>query len=155
DVWLNEGFATFFETAYIEHLEGKDAYDQERAGNLRSYLFEAQRYKRPISTALYANGDVMFDDHTYPRGSLIMHLLRRTLGDKDFFAGLGYYLKTNAYQPVDTQDLIKAINTKTGKDVTAFFDQWVFKPGHPIVETSWTYDETGKAVVLHLKQIQD
>ncbi len=155
DVWLNESFATFFQMIYTEHLDGKDAYDEDRESNLRQYLFEAQRYQRPVSTKLYVNPDVMFDAHTYPKGGLILHMLRRELGDADFFRGLGHYLKVNALQPVDTHDLEKAITEETGHNVEAFFDQWIFKPGHPVLDPTWTYDDTGKAIVLHVKQTQD
>ena len=155
DVWLNESFATFMETIYMEHLEGKDQYDQERANNLRAYLFEATRYKRPISTSLYASPDSMFDSHTYPKGGLVLHMLRRELGDTDFYHALGYYLNKNRYQPVDAHDLSKAIDEATGHNVDAFFDQWIFKPGHPVLDAAWTYDDAGKAVVLKVKQTQD
>jgi aminopeptidase N len=155
NVWLNESFATFCEMIYMEHLEGKDVYDREREGNLQQYLFEARRYQRPLSTRLYANPDVMFDSHTYPKGGLILHMLRRELGDADFYRGLAHYLRTNALQPVDAHDLEKAITDETGRNVEPFFAQWIFKPGHPVLDPAWTYDEAGKAVVLHIKQTQD
>ena len=155
DIWLNESFATLFEMLYMEHLEGKDSYDREREGNLRSYLREAERYKRPLSTHLYTNPDVMFDAHTYPKGGLILHMLRRELGDHAFFQGLNYYLRTNAYKPVDAHDLAKAFDEATGHNVDAFFDQWIYQPGHPIVDVTWTYDEAGKAVLLHVRQTQN
>ncbi len=155
DAWLNEGFATFFEMLYMEHLEGKDRYDRERDGALQSYLFESRRYKRPISTRLYDRPDNLFDAHTYSKGGLVLHMLRRELGDADFFRGLGHYLRVHAFQPVDTHDLVEAITEETGRNVAPFFDQWVFKPGHPVLTYTWSYDEAGKAVVLNVKQTQD
>jgi aminopeptidase N len=156
DVWLNEGFATFCEMLYTEHLEGKDAYEQDRMGALGGYLFEIRRYKRPLSTNLYTTGDVMFGSgQTYSRGGLTLHMLRRELGDRVFFGGLSRYLKEHAYQPVTTADLIRSLSESAGRDLTPWFDQWVFKPGHPIVDWSWSYDAAGKYTVLHLKQTQD
>jgi aminopeptidase N len=155
DIWLNESFATFFEMIYAEHLDGKDEYDRQRESNLRQYLFEASRYQRPLSTKLYANPDVMFDSHTYPKGGLILHMLRRQLGDADFFRALGHYLKVNGLQPVDSHDLSKAIAEETGTNVEPFFDQWIYKPGHPVLDSTWSYDDAAKSVVLHIKQTQD
>lgn len=155
DTWLNEGFATFAETIYIEHQSGKDAYEQERVGNLRGYLNEARRYKRPESTQLYANGDVMFDAHTYNRGSLVLHMLRRELGDKTFFAGIKNYLNKHAYQNVVTADFSEAMSKTSGRDLGAWFKQWVFSPGHPVLDYSWSYDDNTKNVVLKVKQTQD
>ena len=155
DIWLNESFATFFEMYYTEHLEGRDQYDREVFGNTRTYLLEASHYKRSLSTKLYSGGDTMFDSHTYPKGGVILHMLRRQLGDKDFFRGLGHYLQVNKYQPVDSHDLSKAITEEIGTNVEPFFDQWVYKPGHPVLETGWSYDAASKAVILRVKQTQD
>ncbi len=156
DVWLNEGFATFCEMLYTEHSEGKDAYEQDRMGALRGYLFEARRYKRPLSTNLYASGDSMFGQgQTYSRGGLTLHMLRRELGDDTFFQGLSHYLKQNAYHAVATTDLVKALTESSGRDLGPWFDQWVCKPGHPILDWSWSYDADGKYTVLHVKQAQD
>lgn len=155
DVWLNEGFATFFEALYMEHSEGKEHYDLEIDSNIRQYLNEARRYIRPVSTSLYANPNVLFDSHTYPKGGVILHMLRRSLGDRDFFRGLGHYLRVHAYEAVDTNDLIKALEEEIGKSVRPFFDQWVFKPGHPVLDLNWSYDPAAKAAVAHVRQLQD
>jgi aminopeptidase N len=155
DSWLNESFATYFQQLYSEHFYGKDRFDLDRYGSLQSYLREAARYKRPLSTNLYASPDAMFDAHAYPKGALILHMLRRQLGDENFFRGLNRYLTVNRHKPVDTYDLQRALIDATGQNVKPFFDQWIFKPGHPVLETAWRYDEPGKAVVLTVKQTQD
>jgi aminopeptidase N len=155
DIWLNESFATFFEMLYMEHLDGEGAYDRERDGNLRAYVSESRSYKRPLSTHRYADKNALFDRHTYPKGGLILHMLRRELGDAELFRGLHRYLEVNAYQPVDAHDLSKAIEDATGHNVDGFFEQWIYKPGHPVLEGSWSWDNTGKAVVVHIKQVQD
>lgn len=155
NIWLNESFATFFQMLYTEHLDGKDAYDLDRANNLRGYLAESRSYKRPISTKLYSDPNVVFDRHSYPKGGLVLHMLRRYLGDANLFRGLGHYLRTDGFTPVDTHDLEKAITREIGINVEPFFDQWIFKPGHPVLAYSWTYDDAGKAVVLDVKQVQD
>ena len=155
DVWLNESFATFMEAFYLEHSRGEEAYQREMDANLQSYLNEAKSYKRPLSTNFYSEPEAMFDRHTYPKGALILHMLRRQLGDADFFKGLNHYLKTNAYTAVDAHDLSKAFEVATGKNVDDFFDQWIYSPGHPELETAWKYDEAAKIVVLTVKQTQD
>jgi aminopeptidase N len=156
DVWLNESFATFFQMLYTEHLEGKDAYDLDREGNRRQYVFSAARSMHPVSTNLYSTHNAMFDPtHTYAKGGILLHMLRRELGDADFFRGLGHYLRANQYKPVDAHDLEKAFVEATGHNVDPFFDQWIFKPGHPVLSYTWSYDEASKAVVLHVRQVQD
>ena len=55
----------------------------------------------------------MFDSHTYPKGSLILHMLRRMLGDEEFFRSLAHYLRSHMYGIADTQDLVHAIMETT------------------------------------------
>jgi aminopeptidase N len=110
---------------------------------------------RPLSTHRYADKNALFDRHTYPKGALILHMLRHELGDADLFRGLHHYLEVNAYQPVDAHDLSRAIDEATGHNVDGFFEQWIYKPGHPVLDASWTWDNTGKAVVVHVKQVQE
>lgn len=113
------------------------------------------RYRRPLSTRLYADPDRMFDAHSYSRGALVLHMLRRQLGDRDFFGALGHYLRTNAFQPVTSCDLSKAIEQYTGRNVEEFFEQWVFRPGHPRLQFQWEYDEKEKLVRVFVQQVQD
>ena len=156
DAWLNESFATFFEMYYMEHLDGEDAYAREVEGNTQQYLRSAARFKRALSTNLYAGPDDMFEQgHTYAKGGVILHMLRRQLGDKAFFKGLGAYLKKNAYKPVETKDLEAALSDYSHRDLKPFFDQWIRKPGHPVLDMTWTYDEAKKEVVATVRQTQD
>ncbi len=155
DVWLNESFATFFQFLYFEHSRGKNAYDTEVNNAMQAYLAEARRYKRPIVTNFYANPDVMFDSHTYPKGGTVLHTLRRKIGDTAFFRGVNLYLTQNGHKPVETANLITAMNEATGKDLKPFFDQWVFKPGHPVLNYVWSYEDSAKQVVLTVRQQQD
>lgn len=155
DIWLNESFATFMEMFYIEHLNGKEAYEADVENYTRSYLASARRNKRALSTNMYSSYDAMFESgHTYSKGGVILHMLRRELGDKAFFASLRRYLKANQYQPVETSDLEKAITEETHHDIKPFFDQWIRKPGHPVLDMTWTYDEGRKEVVATVKQLQ-
>jgi aminopeptidase N len=153
-VWLSESFATYFQQLYTEHSQGKDAFDRDREQALQTYLSESRRYKRPLVTRNYRSANSMLDSHSYPKGALILHMLRREIGDADFFRGLGYYLKKHAYQVVETHDLIRAIAEATGRNVEPFFDQWVFKPGHPILSYSWKWDNARLKLILDVSQTQ-
>lgn len=152
-IWLNESFATFMQMIYFEHSRGEAAYQNEIDQATRSYLGEARRYKRPIVTNKYPNPDSMFDSHTYPKGGVVLHTLRRQLGDDTFFKGIKLYLETNQHKPVETMDLCNAMSKVSGKDLKPFFDQWVMKPGHPVLEYSWK--QNGSGVDVTVKQTQD
>lgn len=145
-IWLNESFATFMQLIYFEHSQGAFGYDREVEGAMQSYFQESRRYQRPISTKMYPNGDAMFDSHTYPKGGAVLHTLRRWLGDEAFFGGLQYYLTLYRHQPVESQQLCRAMTEYTGINCEAFWDQWIYKPGHPVLEYTWTH-EGGKLKV--------
>lgn len=153
NIFNNESFATLLQMLYFEHSRGLNAYLWEVEDNQRSYLGEARRYKRPIITNLYPNGDAMFDSHTYPKGGDVLHTLRRFMGDEAFFAGLKLYLNTYQHTPVTAAQLERAMEMASGINVQPFFDQWFFKPGHPVLNYDWTW-ENGTATVT-IKQTQD
>ena len=153
DTWLNESFATYMQFIYFEHSRGKAGYDWELDDAMRSYFGEAKRYKRPISTKLYTNGDNMFDRHTYPKGGSVLHTLRKQLGDTAFYSGLNLYLHTWQHTPVESAQLRRAFTEATGINAEPFWAQWFEKPGHPVLDYSWTYAD-GK-IKLTVKQLQD
>lgn len=153
DAWLNESFATFMQILYFEHSRGQDAYDWEIDDAMRSYFAEARRYKRPISTKLYPNGDAMFDSHTYPKGGVVLHSLRKMLGDEEFFGSLNAYLTKWRHTPVESAQLRRAFTEYTGINAEPFWAQWLDKPGHPVLDYAWEY-ANGK-VKLTVKQLQD
>ena len=154
-LWLNEGFADFFEALYLGHLWGDVAYAHEIEGDMQAYFNESRRYKRPLATDLYRDAYAMSDSHTYAKGAAILHTLRRMLGDKPFFAGVHAYLRVHQHTPVDSHDLCRSMTDATGINLEPFFDQWIFKPGHPVLDTTWTWDEPEKKVLITVKQTQD
>ena len=153
DTWLNESFATFMQMIYFEHSRGNAAYDQEIEDAMRGYFQEARRYKRPLTTKMYPNDDAMFDSHSYPKGGVVLHTLRKYLGDENFFAGLKYYLTKWKHTPVESSQLRRSMTEATGINCEPFWAQWIEKPGHPVLETSWS---TGNGkITVKVKQIQD
>ena len=153
DTWLNESFATYMQYMYFEHSRGDVAYQWELEDGNRAYFSEARQYKRPISNKMYTNGDAMFDSHTYPKGGAVLHTLRRFLGDEAFFSGLHRYLTTWRHTPVESAQLRRAFTEESGFNVEPFWAQWFDKPGHPVIDYTWTYDNG--AVKLNVKQNQD
>lgn len=154
--WLNESFATYSDYLYARHERG----DQEGAVNLQNklnaYLREAKtRYVRPIVSDRYDQPQDMFDSHTYPKGALVIHMLRQLLGDAAFFDTLKHFLHRYAFEPVDTGDFIRSVKTVTGQNLDWFFDQWLFKPGHPVFDVRSEWDASRRVVVLTVAQVQD
>ncbi len=156
ELWLSEGFAMFFgQGLYSEHWRGKVEYEHVIEDFSQDYFLESRRYKRPLSTSVYLNPDAMFDTHSYRKGGAVLHTLRRYLGDKVFYQGINYYLSKYQYTPVDSHDFCAAMTDGTGINLEPFCDQWIFKPGHPVLEYEWTWDDANKEIVLTVGQTRD
>jgi aminopeptidase N len=151
--WLNEGFATLFEHIDIEHKLGKDDYDYSLAGDLAAYFAEANgRYRRPIVCQDYDAPIDIFDRHLYQKGGIVLHMLRVMLGDSTFWGGVRAYLTKHARSIVETRDLERALEDHSGKSLEQFFEQWVFRAGHPEIEVKVEHDDG--VLTVHVKQTQ-
>lgn len=151
--WLNEGFATFFEGIDRERRLGRDEYEYGLLGDQDTYLSEAAgRYKRPIVCQDYEDPIDLFDAHLYEKGGLVLHLLRTELGDEVFWKGVRNYLQANAYSIVETRDLLRAMENVSGRSLERFFEQWVYKAGHP--ELDVRIEIENERVVVHVTQSQ-
>jgi aminopeptidase N len=156
DIWLNESFATYFDALYHEKNKGHEDFLYNNVRNNQNQYFGSwnQGIRRPIVTKYYANKDAIFDNYAYPRGGAVLHMLRKHLGDENWWKAINHYLVSNAHQPVSTEDFRIAIEEATGESMDWFFDQWLYKMGHPIFEVTQNYDDAKKQLTLTVKQTQ-
>lgn len=156
ETWLAESFATYGQYLFTRHDRGDDEAAVDLLEKKNAYLSEAHdRYQRPIVYHRWRYPNDNFDRHTYQKGAVVLSMLRWILGDASFRRVTSHFLEANAYQPVDTHDLMKAIKESTGRDMDWFFDEWVFRPGHPVFEVSYHYDAPAKKLRLRVLQVQD
>ena len=154
--WLNESFATYCEAMWREHNLGRDEFLYDLFGLLQSYLGEAgQRYQRPIATNIYNEPSDVFDRHLYEKGGMVLHMLRRQLGDEAWWAAIKHYLLRHREGNVVTHDLQRAVEDVTGRNLEGFFQQWVFSPGHPQLKVGYAWDRKAKLASVSVKQTQD
>jgi len=166
NIWLNEGFATYMEAIYTQHHEGNDAY---RFAIYNDQLMEQAQdrndYRRPIVNRHYTDPLQMFDIITHQKGAAILDMMRYVLDGADattqapsqsesFFRALHYYLAAHHAQTADTADLLDAIWTTTGQDLTWFFHEWVFLAGHPDYRVEASYDAAKRIEKLKVAQTQ-
>ncbi len=153
--WLNEGFATFFEMVFREAALGQDEYLYDVFGCLERYLEEdAGRYRRPIVCNQFRDPIELFDRHLYEKGGAVLHMLRGELGESRFWRSIRRYVRDNAERSVETIDLIRAIESATGRNMRAFFDQWVFRGGHPQLTIAASYDAKLRTATVTIDQKQ-
>ncbi|MGO9450222.1 MAG: DUF3458 domain-containing protein [Candidatus Binataceae bacterium] len=153
--WLNEGFATYFEALWCEENLGADEFAWNVRQDREAYLAEdSHDYRRPIVCNRYRAPIELFDRHLYEKGSMVLHMLRREVGDALFYKALNLYCTRHRGGNVITRDLERAFEDATGRNLEWFFDQWVYKEGHPEIEVSSSYDDKRKLASVTVKQTQ-
>lgn len=155
DIWLHEGFATYFQRLYRRHADGQARFAEEMDGARRAYLREAHtRYSRPLATDRYVSPDALFDRHSYLKGAWTLQMLRMRLGDEAFFAGIAAWLRAFRFGNSESVDLRRALEAASGQSLRAFFRRWVHAPGHPRVHAKLRYDATSRQLTITLDQQQ-
>ncbi len=151
--WLNEGFATYFEHIERERRLGNDEYEHHVTVDLNVYLGEAKSaYERPIVCRDYDEPIDLFDRHLYQKGGLVLHMLRRRLGDDAFFSAIHNYLNAHRGSIVETTNLVRALEETSGVSLERFFDEWVYRPGHPSLKVTIAFE--GELLTVDVEQTQ-
>ncbi len=157
-IWLNESFASFAHTVWNGHENGEDDLTYQRWRYLDSYLgYVGQSGRvRPMEFLRYTVPDAVYQlETTYLKGALVLHMLRRIVGDEDFYRTLAWYLHRNEFRSVESSDLLAAFKATTGRNLTWFFDDWIVGGGgHPSFEVSYQWVPERMQVDLTVKQVQ-
>ncbi|MGO8948175.1 MAG: M1 family aminopeptidase [Ktedonobacterales bacterium] len=154
--WLKESFATYFEAVWTQHDRGDEEFEAKLYQNLQSYLSADKRGRRPIVYNVYRkNGDELFDRHTYEKGSLVLHMLRNFLGEEPFWRAVSVYNNRNRGREVITADFERAVEEATGRSMAQFFEQWLYKAGHPDFQVSYSWDSERKLARVQVVQTQN
>ena len=155
DVWLSEGFATYFTLLFIEQAYGRDAFVRGLEASRRTVLsFAAQNPGYTIIHRTLSRMEDVTSSHTYQKGSWILHMLRGVVGDEAFQRGIRAYYAAHVNATATTADFRRAMEEASGRDLGAFFDQWLYQPGNLQLAGSWRYDATAKQVQISLDQVQ-
>ncbi|NOT34211.1 MAG: hypothetical protein HOP12_08595 [Candidatus Eisenbacteria bacterium] len=150
-IWLNEGFASYGEALWWEATAGVAAYKAD---------LNASRYTGPGTVWVPDETDEsrIFDGNlSYNKGSWVLHMLRHVLGDAAFFASLQQYHTTWGYQSAVTEDFRDVCESVSGRDLDAFFQQWIYGEFFPVYRPTWAAVAAGGGgwdVTLQLEQTQ-
>ncbi len=153
NVWLNEGFATYFEHYWAEQHYGADDASYEFWRDQNQWMRGKRAYPVPIVQRNFTDS-IEYASNVYTKGGWVLKMLRTKLGDDNFFHALHYYLTINRGQNVVTADLQKSIEQATNINVDQFFHEWIWRAGAPKYEVSYTYDDAAKQIKLAVKQTQ-
>lgn len=155
DVWLSEGFATYFTALFIEHAYGRDEFIKEMQ-DCRRVTFNFYK-DNPTHTIVHNNLSDMSkvtSSHTYQKGAWVLHMLRSMIGDDAFEKGIKNYYRLYMNSTASTKDFQLEMEKVSGLNLTTFFKQWLNQGGKLTLNGSWTFNAGSKTIELDLKQTQ-
>jgi aminopeptidase N len=153
DLWLSEGFATYFSALFFEHADGEAAFRRIMAEAAQRY-FASDVVDRPVVDTAQTNLLALLDANSYQKGAWVLHMLRGVLGDSSFFRGIRRYYAEHRNGNARSRDLESAMQAVSGHDLGWFFQQWLHRPGYPRLAVGWSWDATARAATLTLDQVQ-
>lgn len=155
DVWLSEGFATYFALLFTEHDEGRDAFASELQRNRTTVLqLEKQLPDTPVVHRNLADMTKVLNNLVYQKGGWVLHMLRQEVGNEHFWTAIREYYRRYRDSNASTAELRAVFEQVSGKRLDGFFTQWLNRPGAPKLEGSWRYDATRKIVEVTVTQSQ-
>ncbi|KAF2759296.1 hypothetical protein EJ05DRAFT_438001 [Pseudovirgaria hyperparasitica] len=149
-LWLNEGFATWMSwyscNAFYPEWKVWQGYVTD---NLQSALsLDSLRSSHPIEVPVKRADEInqIFDAISYSKGSCVLRMISKYIGEETFMEGVRRYLKKHAYGNTQTEDLWAALSDASGKDVEKVMDIWTKNVGFPVVTVTENKDS------IHVKQ---
>jgi aminopeptidase N len=166
DVWLSEGFATYFALLYTEFESGSDAF----IAGVKRTRDTAMNYilAHPDDTVVHnnlANISNVFSNSAqiYQGGAMVLHMLRGVVGTENFWAGIRLYSRRFYNGSASSDDLRHAFEDacydsgncpKENQDLSWFFREWLNRGGILKLQGGWHYDSAARQLQITLDQMQ-
>jgi len=155
DLWLSEGFATYFAGLFIEKHESEKAFHEYmRDAASRYFAYEKQR-NAPIHDTETQDLMKLLNANNYEKAAWVLHMLREQIGDDAFFQGLRLYYNVHRDANATTEDLRRALEQSSGKNLQGFFARWIYGAGHPRYQVRWGLTSNGNLLRVTISQIQN
>jgi aminopeptidase N len=153
-VWLSEGFATYFDALFYEHLDGAEALRQRMSAAAEKIKKFHAEHPAPVLDTGVAEPAKKLNALSYEKGAWTLHMLRRIVGDEVFFAGIRKYYALYAGRNALSDDFRRVMESTSGRPLGTFFRQWLEQPGWPEYRVAWRWDAARKEVELEIVQEQ-
>ena len=157
DVWLSEGFATYFTLMFREHAYGRDDFVKGLKDAKRRVFnfYEKNKNASVVHDNLKDMKDVLSYDLQYQKGAWVLHMLRNYVGEDNFRDGIRNYYKKYFNSNTNTEEFKFEMEKVSGIDLDKFFDQWLYKGGIIKLDVEWDYDEKSKNIEFNITQVQN
>jgi aminopeptidase N len=155
-LWLSEGFATYMTHCYLENKYGIDTLKKGMEKDRDKLIaFEKKRFTPIVDTSIKDDYMKLLNPNSYEKGGWVLHMLRRRIGDENFWKGISTYYATYRNKNASSADLEKIMSTVSGQDLHAFFHEWLDKPGHPQLKMEHDYNADKKELTISFTQTGD
>ncbi len=152
-VWLSEGFATYCTNLYLEHRYGRDGMVANLKTERQRVLNFNNRKATPIVDKSITDWNKLLTPNVYQRASFVLHMLRRRVGEEQFWEGIQQYYTQFQGKNALTEDFQEVMENASGMDLHQFFQQWIYRAELPQLKISWNGSKKGQ-LQLKIKQIQ-
>ncbi|PYP38391.1 MAG: hypothetical protein DMD48_09755 [Gemmatimonadetes bacterium] len=146
NMWLNEGFAEFMPGQYWEQKAGAHLAEDYYLDEYDQFMQIDHQRRMPLAS--------LGSNNIYPKGALVLRMLKQYLGDQRFWASVHRYLVDHAFDNATTDDVRQAVLDATGENVDWFWDEWIYQAGYPEFTVSAKYDSSASTVSLVVQQTQ-
>ncbi len=154
DLWLSEGFADYFTGLFIQRYEGEAAFQRYMTSEAETYFNYEKNTSTPIHDTETEDLFKLLNANNYQKGAWVLHMLRSELGDENFFRGIRSYYAAHKNATATTEDLRRALEKSSGRDLKEFFASWIYGAGHPNYQLIWQWQADNKKVQFSLQQLQ-
>ena len=155
DVWLSEGFATYFTLLFAEHYSGRDAFVAGlQASRTRAIATEKSLPGISVIHDNLADMSKVLNQLVYQKGGWVLHMLRGVIGTENFWTGIREYYRCYRDGQASTADLRRVMEETSRQDLGWFFDQWLKRPVSPSFDGGWRYDAKAKQIEVEINQTQ-
>ena len=157
DVWLSEGFATYFTLMFREHAYGRDDFVNglNDAKRLVYNHYKTDKESSIVHNNLKDMKDVLTYSLQYQKGAWVLHMLRNYVGEDNFKQGIRNYYKKYYNSTTTTNQFKNEMEVVSGMNLDTFFDQWLYKGGNMVLDGNWKFDEKKGRIEVNLNQVQN
>ncbi len=148
EVWLSEGFASYFGPWLRAQTGGRSLVESLRSMR-RSWLGSREGRTRSIRWDGFEHPDRALNANTYPKGAWVLHMLRVELGDEAFFEAIAEFYRRHAGSAVVTADFTRCVEESSGRELDWFFEQWLDRRGCPRLSAAF---EGGEIVIRQTQE---
>ncbi len=153
-VWLSEGFATGFATFYMEHAYGQLRMTEILKDDRQKLVEYYRKNSNPVVDTTITDIGKVLNTNTSDKGGWVLQMLRIKVGDDAFWKGIREFYNRYKNKNAMTADFRVAMETASGQNLGKFFDQWIYRGGHPKLDVSWTYQGTKVPATVTIRQVQ-